>query len=294
MHNRGVLADLIPELGVHSHDHAIGRLDALERLAESRFHVGHTARGQNLEGEARLLGLTDHLVHARRGVHQVEFADRVFATQQLAALLFRAGAVVDTAHVEIYVPPLLLHHRNDFRFVGADSYHYARVPRLLAPLPRLVHLAVLEETVGVFAVMIDRGRLERFVRRVAWIAGALADYIHLAALQLESLLFVDRRAAGCQRAGVDAESGAPVQNLDRPFRGVVLGHQVVKNRDVVRHPMERVVSDHEAAHVHRAELYSRDLHFGYGGGGGGGRAGSAAAASGLSSASLPAASGRDR
>src|SRR5690348_4855787 len=76
MDDLGILPHFILAAREHSHENAVYRLDACERLAKRLFHAGavlDSSRGQNLEGEAGLGRLPHHAIHAGGIALHVDF-----------------------------------------------------------------------------------------------------------------------------------------------------------------------------------------------------------------------------
>src|ERR1035441_1454541 len=86
----GVFPDLVFELGKEANEDAVGGLDALVGGLEGLIHrpAFDASRRQDLEREARLFGLAEHLVHARGVALQVDVAGHLddLAVQRLFPL----------------------------------------------------------------------------------------------------------------------------------------------------------------------------------------------------------------
>src|ERR1035437_6214384 len=238
----GVLADLVLDSGKHAHVNPVDGLDAFESGAEGLLDaaLGDASGGQNLESKAGFPGLPHYPIHARRIALHVDVAGHLhhLAVQCLLPLVHGAPPVIDAAGVEIDIPVLLLHLRDDLGDVCAHSDQDTQIAHLLAPLLDASHVAVLVGGIDHFALPLQPQRLEGLYQHFHVDPGGhLGNEVHLTALgppprpvlrppiQVDVVEGIDTEAAGLVQHIADFILGVPFLH-DRAEVVVVMGKAV--------------------------------------------------------------------
>ena len=221
--------------------------------------IGQPAGGENLEAQARLRHLANHLGHPQRvggekRVADLKRNDRI----GLLHLLGRASEVVEAVHEEVVFPALVGHTLDAVGIVGRHTGQHAGVVHPFHKIVNLAASAFPEELIGSSAVVDDCNRFcqaDHLVDRHLSGTGRMqAEELHLGspvACGLEHLGHLLRLA---ELVGIDAGRFATRKIVDDPVGREILLHVLVHVGAQVRIAADLVPTGHQPRDAMVAQL----------------------------------------